>query len=1096
MSSRTDNDDAGANSEGDQSRSRSRRRLDDQRSGIPTDHQNQRSSSRRPPPHDGNHYLPTNYMAPYSSTPRRVGDLAFADSPTGSSVSGPFEFGSRHTSVVSAQSVRDPLLHAALGFTDERSRPAGSQPMKAYQDIVQKILVLEGNFRTYGASQRMAIEFCWDELVKLITAYYPDYDTTTSVLYTELYYSNKLLGSGTIGNAGEFRVAVGRMLTLAREQVDDEQDSDKVEVRFAIRLGCSATDVYQYFARCPAGAAGAEHPESSAAGGDRADDAGDGEPAILPAPTTVPSGPAGVGEQRGSDEAAAAEGPTVSTGRSGGGDSDSNNSDDVEIVSSRSIGPASGDNKVQALITDNRDDWKDWPPTCEFFGHDPLKKDGNKGQGAWLPGTKYSLRPNQMIDVFNYYRRATTGEQSPEGSVLAHDMGVGKTVLYLAIIAVRRLVLLSRKHAKQFPHLHASEDGRCAMTGRPFGMQCACEKDGLSEAIAGLSSVGANMLMVPAALVPQAVRCGDAFLEARVSFQLPTGETESAPFLRTVDWAKSRPGDAAIESIRSRFVFVPDAADDLPAATATRVPYSEDAGQQLLKKAGTSVRLGARREPLQIPSTIILTIGRQRVSLDKSWRNRWSDQVALRVAEKEARAVIQYLATYYFGLIVWDEAHQVRDTDSKLASVLFEITRRQQRRPLTVAATGSPFVTSLADGTLMLAWTKGLHRKREVDGLRAQLRAANSALSSKPFEEAKPLAAPLMRGVMRRTADSTCLGHPIMIRQTVTEETIDCPVDAVFAPAVAALTTAVGRKYSKKLEALIAAKTSAVDIQSVTSATKMDMDEDLRTLDLIINVPGLHQATLDATAAGNPIKTTVASFVSAIKSDKAKSGKGDVPRAYLKDGAVPDAIMTQLDTMLADCSRFRALRDVCYKAYKDTQAYPEDGEAWSGFAGPKNVLILTTWPFVAFMLQLWVERNLDPGRFQSGLLHSGMKESERLDVTDWFGVFADDDGEPKAKTKILITTYKLGGTGLDTLKVANHLVHYGVHKNINDVSQGSGRIDRQGQQLHSTIYFLRSQEQPHDQLATTVADSRTGLFGAHGLVGRLASWSDEADTAV
>ncbi|KAK1714015.1 uncharacterized protein CLUP02_16974 [Colletotrichum lupini] len=89
------------------------------------------------------------------------------------------------------------------------------------------------------------------------------------------------------------------------------------------------------------------------------------------------------------------------------------------------------------------------------------------------------------------------------------------------------------------------------------------------------------------------------------------------------------------------------------------------------------------------------------------------------------------------------------------------------------------------------------------------------------------------------------------------------------------------------------------------------------------------------------------------------------------------------------------------------------------------------------------------------------------------------------QTKVLITTYSLCGTGLDGLKVANYCVHYGLSKDINEVAQATGRVDRQGQPITSHIHTFESKEQPLDQLTARMRDARDGLFGEDGLLGEI-----------
>ncbi|KAK2052350.1 hypothetical protein LY76DRAFT_526855, partial [Colletotrichum caudatum] len=113
-------------------------------------------------------------------------------------------------------------------------------------------------------------------------------------------------------------------------------------------------------------------------------------------------------------------------------------------------------------------------------------------------------------------------------------------------------------------------------------------------------------------------------------------------------------------------------------------------------------------------------------------------------------------------------------------------------------------------------------------------------------------------------------------------------------------------------------------------------------------------------------------------------GKGlPTPPTYLDEARVPPAIWSSLHAILADCSRTASLLDICTRAFNDRQVYPDDAECGAGFGGPKNVLVFTKWPILAYLLQLWFERKAD-NRFHTALVHSGVPGEERQKIIDWF----------------------------------------------------------------------------------------------------------------
>ncbi|KDN70515.1 hypothetical protein CSUB01_12626, partial [Colletotrichum sublineola] len=110
-------------------------------------------------------------------------------------------------------------------------------------------------------------------------------------------------------------------------------------------------------------------------------------------------------------------------------------------------------------LVEMTDDEATWPATCAYFGHNPDERDGTIDHGVVLPGTKRKLRPVQMQDVYRTLKLATAKTTTDRGALLAHEMGVGKTMIYQAIIAVRRLAILSDQHARDHPEEHASATG-------------------------------------------------------------------------------------------------------------------------------------------------------------------------------------------------------------------------------------------------------------------------------------------------------------------------------------------------------------------------------------------------------------------------------------------------------------------------------------------------------------------------------------------------------------------------------------------------------------------------------------------------------------
>ncbi|KAK2005547.1 hypothetical protein LZ32DRAFT_672537 [Colletotrichum eremochloae] len=637
---------------------RSRRRLEDLRSNEPTRPRSPHPTPYRPNPRDGNYHPPISQMGPwYPAAPDQVFDLDFGAS----------AFGNPHTSSFLAIPVPDLLLRARLFFTDEQTPLPEGRTAKTHRDIVQKIIVLHDSFHRYGSHQRIAADFNWGELVKLIQTYCPTYEPEESVLHTTMRYRGKLLGSGTIRSGGEFSVAVDQLLDFAQEEVKDEQDSSQVEIHFAIQAGRPADEGHQHFGRATADPKATEKSQPAVAQEDRQDDHSDDGLADGLNVSDGPPEPKEVEEDETEDRLLAVDKEPAMTDDGGRStEEDEDGSSGVEFLGSRDIQmqgdapdhAASKSAGVEDLIIGNADDEKDWPGTCQFFNHKLEDTDAINAKGATLPCTTISFFLPQMVEIYRHWRLVTAREHPTRGSLQAHEMGVGKTVIYLGIIAVRRLAFLSHEHFKRCPALHRSYDGRCALPGRPFGIQCACDKDGLTRAIVEAAPHGANLIVVPAHLLSQAWRDANTYFKERLLIDFPDFTQMNCRYFTFIDWSQVRPSDNRLKSVRADFHFDFDKLRKLPTGTHTSRPYSEKQGKRLLKAIKMKVLLTPSEDATDDADGVMLFLTQQRASRDQSWRNHFQHAVELEVEGTKRKAIIQYKGFYFYGLVVWDEAHE------------------------------------------------------------------------------------------------------------------------------------------------------------------------------------------------------------------------------------------------------------------------------------------------------------------------------------------------------------------------------------------------------------------------------------------------------
>ncbi|CCF34961.1 hypothetical protein CH063_00189 [Colletotrichum higginsianum] len=775
--------------------------------------------------------------------------------------------------------------------------------------------------------------------------------------------------------------------------------------------------------------------------------------------------------------------------------------------------PLTGAAGVDAVISSAEDE-ATWAATCTFFGHYVDRQSIAPEDCLRLPGTAESLRPTQLYDVFTTLQTVRDGRLEL-GSILAHEMGVGKTLLYEAIIAVRRLAVLSAAHLAAFPERHRSDHDRCGLSGRPFGIACACEMDSLTAAIADIVGAGATMLLVPANLRDEAFRKAQHYLFARVTFPSlgPLGAPWVQPFVRPVVFCPEKPDAELLSIARAELVDLKQGKPLRGSTPFTKLRTGDDAAK-MLADGDATYKLGLPHSAATPPSSIVAIFSRETYTNQKSWFDRHTAVIRLRINNSANTVRVQVPGVFYFGLVVWDECHKVRQVGTQLFERLRHSFARQSQRPMLVAATGSPVTSNLGDLTLPLSLLRGTTDDHATKALRKELQALDSQLQVPATREAAIIkGGSLLRGIQRRTSNSTFFGHPITSKGRCETETLDCPVDPLYADAIAKSGRSAGRSMLEALGYDEGQSSQATPPNGGKSKTKkllpqllnLSTNTDIRQLELALHFPGLTKAwaALDAqqpkSALHKPpsIPTTVEELSPFLK--KAVPGTNGMPATYAHEASVPPEIRRHLDDILSHSSRLNRLRTICHTASKDRQVYPADGRSWHEFAGPKNVLVFCRWPLLAFLVQLWFETRMSQDRVCSALLHSGLSENEREKLYKWFRTFHSDAGgnakAPKTVTKVLVSTYALAGTGLDELKVANYCVHFGPVRDNNDQAQASGRVDRSGQPLVSYVYCLQSSEQPLDQLTVRIRDNRNNLFGNNGLLAAIVSLAARQNAA-
>ncbi|GKT52475.1 uncharacterized protein ColSpa_12656 [Colletotrichum spaethianum] len=402
-----------------------------------------------------------------------------------------------------------------------------------------------------------------------------------------------------------------------------------------------------------------------------------------------------------------------------------------------------------------------------------------------LPGTKWKLRPHQLDDIRRVIEQVATDRHL--GALLAHPMGVGKTITYQAVIAERRLAYISRLHAAAHPSSTATGMDLTAVPAWPtlrYPMRLRDRR--LDGRFLREVPEGATLVVASSSVVPQAVKNAKAYFRRTVTIHLPLGEpnkpdsTETFDFIKIVDWRIVASAKHA-EVAAARAVCEYTAAADLPTKTRisqTYVEWEED-GSKLLRNA----KVHSTMTPPAVDATqLVLVVGQQRVSVDKSWRRLWTEVIELPIRNgRQARVLVG--GAYFFGLIVWDEAHQ---------SSRPEHDHRKGPMGDGVAA-DAPDRCGFKDLALMLSMIRDQPGQRQALAIRADLanldtKTASLQKGSGELVEGsesrslgKDVIAECARflggDIIKRDPTSLFFGHPIMEKKEVVTERVECPID-------------------------------------------------------------------------------------------------------------------------------------------------------------------------------------------------------------------------------------------------------------------------------------------------------------------------------
>ncbi|KAJ0347477.1 hypothetical protein COL154_013834 [Colletotrichum chrysophilum] len=696
----------------------------------------------------------------------------------------------------------------------------------------------------------------------------------------------------------------------------------------------------------------------------------------------------------------------------------------------------------------------------------------------------------QLQDVFKILLIVTNSDTGDIGAIIAHEIGTGKTRIYQAVIAVIRLVRIIKDHLETHPEMHAGCTERCVIGAGPHGWRIRClrERGSLGAKLAEKFPPGANLVVASKSMVPQAYRDAQGYFKEHLRFTVhgPTTRRFEVPFMRIVSW-DSRQEDQmkvaraeAVVDDNNEELQVPRGRGDSRIHPGRTYASNTVFGKRMLACSKVKYRLAAKN-PVEAPS-IMFIVSRSTLSrTDGNWASAWYADITIELEEQATRgqqtargpevAIVRLRSAPHFGLVVWDEAQEVKDVNSSLAKCLRGIINEQVIPPAMILVSGSLVHSNLADMTLAITLTRGLRTSLEIKTLSDTLKTINKYWVDHPSSPIKASHHHELRGFLRRLASSEFMGYVIVSKPDCRRLDVECDLPPEYRDRIAALTREVAKEVLAQLDKRKRAYDSSIrDGRPPVARTGLVVKEfwSLRLLRRALLFPGVLDAQERANQEGKEVELLAQNIDGHLR-----RAKGPMPRQYAHIH-IPN-LTPYLDIILVRWGKWIEYESILMQLYEDAREYPTDSDIGAGAKGPKNAMVLLSDPGAVHKAQLYNEKNLPADKFESTMIFAGMSQDDREEAMVWFNTFWEKDGTEKKKSKVLVGSYNLLGTGFDNLKCAVMVIHLEVHPNKNEFDQSVGRIHRRGQPLETVSYQLKTPGQPLEELNLALREERGGL---------------------
>uniref|UniRef100_A0A4E9ENZ6 Helicase C-terminal domain-containing protein n=1 Tax=Gibberella zeae TaxID=5518 RepID=A0A4E9ENZ6_GIBZA len=662
-------------------------------------------------------------------------------------------------------------------------------------------------------------------------------------------------------------------------------------------------------------------------------------------------------------------------------------------------------------------------------------------------------------------------ETSMQGIYNADGVGCGKTFTTFMLLVLRRLASLTSQHLKEHPDEHiwsVENGGRCAFT-QSIGIQCVCEKNSILEVLLDRLPNSYSVVTAPIAVA-------SVWEDHYIDFIEPVFTGANFPFrgepvLHAYNWhdkTSLRPlGQSPHLSLASFMVepILPRMSKsnarrvhkDAPA----RSRWTVDELGEALENGPNATQVSFRPHHAFTPqhSMSLIIVGRERLSLYASSTGTPDSDVVecwVKTAGKPARAV--EVAKCFLldpSVIICDEAQEYKGKDSKIAKALLGLWQRkerlQQAAPFAVFLSATPAIKDLSD-----------------------LEMASSIINRQQGRHAKVMAA-------LRLAD-----------RHSNERNSPSYIDAIRAACRAVDMWMISRAgYSPMLDQ--GCRISALHPPPETIAKAFDTPQELRralgeTIDKVRGGMVEHNVRVDPAAFEHVMMS--------VKGADLMLKAGSVPglqACVTADSNFPysmgrveediqayndmrrrrdSAYFQKLDLLTRNDPMFVAMANIVSQASQGKVASKPHHQVSSS---PLHVILFTQHPCNAAAAYIYLRENCGR-RADVVCLLSDTKPAARAEKLGELRRSSQGRRVDKGdKSIIVITTFRLGGFGLNDFVFCNLMIQLGEPQTQAGLIQAIGRVARRGQTKKTFRFYLKREGSESEELLRIRNERRTGV---------------------